>query len=348
MRGNGVEVVEKAGIANTQKARRRKRRKRRRKTATTSPPLDSTEKNTDSSDSSPLRRPKSLLVEKITSSGDVSHEYNSDPDAVDAYHKDFYKYQKKLDRLQQLPTFKKCKYAPNLTDWHNLKQKDAILDVAGSVLSLSSSYDGKEIKCCNGIIIESVKDNRSAIIVTTSQIICTKTSIDDWEDNNIYTPDAKMTAQLLDRTISDLTLLCFSKHYEVAFFEVVGGKLAWPHLGLKLRTVGFLNISHLEQLSREFKVKSGLIVGKVPSNSSAERNGIRVGDIILSCQGEVVSTISQFEGILLDVCEKQFGEGKGLNSYVDVELGVYKLRKPARKTVTLSVQLLDCMETFDY
>ena len=32
-----------------------------------------------------------------------------------------------------------------------------------------------------------------------------------------------------------------------------------------------------------------------------------------------------------------------------LQLGVYKLRKPARRRmVTLSVQLSDCMEAFDY
>ena len=54
-------------------------------------------KDTDSSDySSPLRRPKSLLVEKTTSNGEIVYEYNSDQEVVDAYHKDLHKYNKKL------------------------------------------------------------------------------------------------------------------------------------------------------------------------------------------------------------------------------------------------------------
>ncbi|OQU85853.1 hypothetical protein SORBI_3004G325500 [Sorghum bicolor] len=410
-------------------------------------------KDTDSSDySSPLRRPKSLLVEKTTSNGEIVYEYNSDQEVVDAYHKDLHKYQKKLARQQQLPTLKECNYARNITDWDNLNQKNAILDVAESVLRLSSSHDGKEINSCNGIIIEWDESDKSAIVLTSSQIIATKVSLDDWEDNNVYVPNAKVTAHLLDGTISDnLTLLYFSKHYEVAFFKLMGGselqvaslepklefgseacvlarekdlglicretkilaldpcdhqrnhylfiggsipqsstggpltdfnrkvvgmvvnalpnfafipssiiitcfrlwqsfkKIARPHLGLKLRTVQFLDITHLEQLSRDFKIRDGLIVGQVSSESLAERNGFRTGDIIFSCQGETVLTISEFEGILLDICAKQFEEGKGLNDEVDVELGVYKLRKPARRRmVTLSVQLSDCMEAFDY
>ncbi|RCV08682.1 hypothetical protein SETIT_1G346500v2, partial [Setaria italica] len=385
------------------------------------------EKDTDSSEySSPVRRPKSLLVKKTTSSGDVVHVYNSDPEVVDAYHKDYAKCQKKLAHLQELPTLKQCKNAANITDWHDLKKKNAVLDVAESVLSLSSSHG---ISRCSGVIIEWVEVNRSAIVVTSSQIICTNTSLDDWEDNNVYAPNIKVTTHLLDGTTSELTLLFFSKHYNIAFFELMGGSnlhvaslepelefgsealkaldhldhqknhylfiggsipksctggaladrnrnvvgmvvnalpniafipsylilrclrlwqkfkiLARPHLGLKLRTVEFLDISHLDQLSRNFKIRSGLIVGKVSGGSHAEGNGIRVGDIIFSCQGEIVSTISQVH--LLDVCVKQFEEGNDLNSKVD--LGVYKLWKPARRRmVTLSVELSDCMEAFD-
>ncbi|CAL5019955.1 unnamed protein product [Urochloa decumbens] len=427
--------------------------KRQRRTTTTGEGSKAAvEKDTDSSSeySSPIRRPVSLMVDKITSSGDVVQVYNSDPAAVDAYHKDFQKYQKKLARLQELPTLKQCKHALNITDWHDVKKKNAVLDVAESVLSISSFLDGKEISRCSGVIIEWVEINRSAIVVTSSQIICTKISFNDWEDNNVYAPNCKVIAHLLDGTTSELILLSFSKHYGIAFFMLMGGsnlqvaslepelefgseacvlarnkdldlvcrrttvkaldpldhqknhylfiggkthesptggaladfdrnvlgmvvdalpniafipsyliikclrlwqkfkKVARPHLGLKLRSVEFLDISHLDKLSRDHKIRSGLIVGKVSSRSLAESNGIRVGDVIFSCQGEVVSTISQFEGILLDVCLKQFEAGNGLNSKVDVELGVYKLRKLSRRMVTLSVELSDSMEAFDY
>ncbi|XP_066333081.1 uncharacterized protein [Miscanthus floridulus] len=464
----GTEGTEKKK-KNKNKKKKKRKTKSRRTSAKSSPPPASLEKNTDpslspqrnngkglkdtdSSDySSPLRRPKSLLVEKTTSNGEIVYEYNSDQEVVDAYHKDLHKYNKKLARQQQLPTLKQCNYGRNITDWDNLKQKNAILDVAESVLRLSSSHDGKEINSCNGTIFEWDESDKSAIVVTSSQIIASKVSLDDWEDNNVYVPNAKVTAHLLDGTTSDLTLLYFSKHYEVAFFKVMGAsklqvaslepelefgseacvlarekdlglicrrtkilaldpcdhqrnhylfiggsipesstggsltdfnrkvvgvvvnalpnfafipssiiircfrlwqsfkKIARPHLGLKLRTVQFLDITHLEQLSRDFKIKVGLIVGKVSSESLAERNGFRTGDVIFSCRGESVSTTSEFEGILLDICEKQFKEGKGLNDEVDVELGVYKLREPAsRRMVTLSVQLSDCMEAIDY
>ncbi|RLN09908.1 hypothetical protein C2845_PM11G23470 [Panicum miliaceum] len=340
--------------------RERRARRRRRKIATAEGSEAAVEKNTEDSSSeysSPIHRPKPLLIEKTASSGDVVHIYNSDPVAGDAYHRDFQKYQKKLARLQELPTLKQCRNVLNIPDWHDIGKKNAVLDVAESVLRISSFHvfnwykDGREISSCSGIIIEWVEVDKSAIVVTSTRIICTKVSLNDWEDNNAYAPNAKVTAHLLDGTTSELTLLCFSKHYDIAFFESCTGgaladfdqnvlgmvvdalpniafipsfliirKIARPHLGLKLRTVEFLDISHLDQLSRNFKIRSSLIVGKVCSGSHAESKGIRVGDVIFSCQGEVVSTISQFEGILLDVCMKQFEEGNTLNSKVDVEM----------------------------
>uniref|UniRef100_A0A0E0DMK3 PDZ domain-containing protein n=1 Tax=Oryza meridionalis TaxID=40149 RepID=A0A0E0DMK3_9ORYZ len=377
--------------------------------------------------SSPLRRPMVY--------------YNSDVAAVDLYHRQFFKYQEKKARLEQLPTLKQSDYYQNIADWHNLNQKRAVLGVAKSVLSLSSTHDEKEIKRCTGIIIEWDEVSKSATLVTSSQILCNEES----QDNSIYYPNTKMIAHLLDGTTSEMELLYFSKHYEIVFFKVNGAldlqvvlldtelefgseacvlardkkldlicrrttivamdpcehqknhylfidasdcedcnggaltnfnrnivgmvlyalpnvafipsslilkcfalwkkfrKLGRPHLGLKLRTVNFLDISHLENLSRVYGISSGLIVAKVSNGSPAERNGIRMGDVIFHCQQESISTTAQFEDVLLDVCEKHFEKGINLNSKVDVELGVYNLRKSSRRTVSLSVALSDGM-----
>uniref|UniRef100_A0A0E0KYX1 PDZ domain-containing protein n=1 Tax=Oryza punctata TaxID=4537 RepID=A0A0E0KYX1_ORYPU len=355
--------------------------------------------------SSPLHRP-------------MVYKYNSDVAAVDLYHRQFFKHQEKNARLQQLPTLKQSDYYQNIADWHNLNQKSAVLGVANSVLSLSSTHDEKEINCCTGIIIEWDEVSKSATLVTSSQILCNEES----QDNSIYYPNTKVIAHLLDGTTSEMELLYFSKHYEIVFFKVNGAldlqvalldpelefgseacvlardknldlicrrttivaldpcehqknhylfidasdcedcnggaltnfnrdivgmvlyalpnvafipsslilkcfrlwkkfrKLGRPHLGLKLRTVNFLDISHLEHLSRVYGISSGLIVAKVSNGSPAERNGIRMGDVIFHCQQESISTTTQFEDVLLDVCEKHFEKGINLNSKVDVEI----------------------------
>ncbi|KAK3155488.1 hypothetical protein QOZ80_2BG0203860 [Eleusine coracana subsp. coracana] len=449
------ELAESAPSPSVPSGRVRKRKRGMLRSPSKPPLLDASEtmaaaeKSTDSSDySSPIRRPKSLRVKKITESGRVVYGINPDQNVVAAHHRDYQKYQRKLARLQELLTLKRCKYGPNITDWHDLNQKKAVLDVAQSVVTISSYNGDIEIKRCTGIIIEWIEDNRSAIVVTSSQIICTKTSLDDWEDNNVYAPNAKVIAHLADGTTSELSLSYFSKHYGIACFKisaesgikvvsldpkiefgheacvlardtelglvcrrttvkaidpcghqknhwlfidddipvccsggalvnfdrnVIGmvlsalpnaafipssiilnclrlwkrfGRLARPHLGLKLKNVDFMDISYLEHLSHMFNINSGLIVTQVSAESPAEKNGIRLGDVILNCQGVAVLTTSQFEGILLEVCEKQFEISDNSDSKVDIELIVYNLKRNAQRIITLSVKLSDRMEVF--
>jgi hypothetical protein len=44
---------------------------------------------------------------------------------------------------------------------------------------------------------------------------------------------------------------------------IVCRQLARPQLGLKLRTLAFLDIPRIELMSRKFSISSGLIVGEV-------------------------------------------------------------------------------------
>ncbi|XP_044378698.1 uncharacterized serine protease YyxA-like [Triticum aestivum] len=75
------------------------------------------------------------------------------------------------------------------------------------------------------------------------------------------------------------------------------GKIVRPQLGLKLKTLDLLGRSRIEQLSHNFNISSGLVVREVSAECVAERLGIRVGDVILSCQGESVSSIAQFVSV---------------------------------------------------
>ncbi|XP_015692818.2 uncharacterized protein LOC102700341 isoform X2 [Oryza brachyantha] len=343
-------------------ARKRKREHNVQSTSTTE--KDGAASSDSSGYSSPIRRPKSLLVKSTrTDRGVLVCEYNNDEEAGKIYREGYLKYQKKLAAQQQLPTLKPSLDFENIGDWHNLNQKSTVLGIAKSVISLSSTHDEKEIKRCTGIIIE--HDEKSAILVTSSRIICTKEASADWKDNNIYAPNVKVIAHLLDGTTSEMQLLYLVKHYEIAFFKVNGAsdlqvalldlelefggegcvlardknldlicrrtrllaldpcghqknfysfinasdckgsnggalayfngnvagmvidafpnvafipsslilkcfrlwkkfrKLGRPHLGLKLRTVTFLDISILEHLSRVYGISSGLIVAQI-------------------------------------------------------------------------------------
>ncbi|KAM3254108.1 hypothetical protein ACQJBY_047933 [Aegilops geniculata] len=124
------------------------------------------------------------------------------------------------------------------------------------------------------------------------------------------------------------------------------GRIVRPQLGLKLKTLGLLGMSRIEQLSHNFNISSGLVVREVSAGCVAERLGIRVGDVILSCQGETVSSIGQFEDILLRVGEEHLERSNDLTCKVDVQVGVFNSRKCTRKFVTLKVKLSDGVEVF--
>ncbi|CAM0957618.1 unnamed protein product [Alopecurus aequalis] len=124
------------------------------------------------------------------------------------------------------------------------------------------------------------------------------------------------------------------------------GQLARPQLGLKLGTLGFLGISRVEFLSRNFNIASGLIVGEISAKCDAEKLGIRAGDVILSCQKRCVSSIVELENVLLGVGEEHLEESNDLSSKVDVEIGVFNVRKRTQSIITLSVELSDNLEVF--
>uniref|UniRef100_K3YXQ2 Uncharacterized protein n=1 Tax=Setaria italica TaxID=4555 RepID=K3YXQ2_SETIT len=176
----------------------------------------------------------------------VVHVYNSDPEVVDAYHKDYAKCQKKLAHLQELPTLKQCKNAANITDWHDLKKKNAVLDVAESVLSLSSSHG----------------------------ITC---------DNNVYAPNIKVTTHLLDGTTSELTLLFFSKHYNIAFFELMGGSnlhVASLEPELEFGSEALKALDHLDHQKNHYLFIGGSIPKSCTGGALADRNRNVVGMVV--------------------------------------------------------------------
>ncbi|GJN23596.1 hypothetical protein PR202_gb11260 [Eleusine coracana subsp. coracana] len=334
----------------------------------------------------------------------------------------------------ELPTLMSSCTSACIKESYNLKQKEILLNAAKSILSLSAnlewkeyiSYlcmhvDGIEINRCSGLVLELDGTKNSAIILTSAWLICTNKPFDEWSDKK-YAPEAKVTIHLLDGITVDGELLYFSKHYDIAFYEIlvrshlqtlpleldpeygedlfvlardknmdficktvqmmyvdpceyqhnhymfIGGsipkcgtggtlvnlngkimgmlfdtlplaafipssliirclgllrqygRVVRPQLGLKLATVGLLDMAHIELLSRRYGVTSGLIVGEVSAGCFAERVGIRRGDVILSCQGVRISSVAQLEEILLDIGEKHIGKGNGVGSEANVEV----------------------------
>ncbi|KAK3137507.1 hypothetical protein QOZ80_5BG0453180 [Eleusine coracana subsp. coracana] len=116
------------------------------------------------------------------------------------------------------------------------------------------------------------------------------------------------------------------------------------HLGLKFSAIKFLDPSHSEKISRKFKIDDGLIVEKVSEGSAAEKTGIRIGDIIESCNGKQIATTVDLENVLLQMCEDHLDKGHGIVLNLDVIVGVFHIRKESHRTKKLTVKLSDDME----
>ncbi|XP_051177726.1 uncharacterized protein [Lolium perenne] len=404
---------------------------------------DSAGSGSDSS-GSPFRRPKAPLMPICTEEdGTVLYGFTDDQDVMDKYHDDMQKYIKKRDRHKRMLTL-----APSsVTERRTVKETESVLKCAESILSLSAYLDGKMINQCTGIVVEVDAFRNSAIILTSAWLFCTKKPLDDWTKKE-YATEAKVNVHMLDESTLECRLMFFSKHYEIAFFEIsgdislktmslernvelgqdvfllardtnlnliykrdkvqlvdpcehqqnhyqflngpipqcgtgggvldAGGKivgmlfyklplvafipsslilkcstmwqhfrqLARPQLGLKLRTLAFLDIPRIELMSRKFSISSGLIVGEISAKCDAEKLGIRAGDIIFSCQKERVSSIVQLEHVLLGVAEEHLEKSNDLSSKVEVEIGVFHVRKRIQRFITLRVELSDHLEVF--
>ncbi|CAL5060812.1 unnamed protein product [Urochloa decumbens] len=94
------------------------------------------------------------------------------------------------------------------------------------------------------------------------------------------------------------------------------------HLGMKLFGIKCLSLVSREKISRNYNIDAGLIVKAVSAESNAEKLGVRMGDIILSVNGEHIATAVELENKLLDISKAQLEKGIGLGSAVDVTLAL--------------------------
>ncbi|XBI59224.1 hypothetical protein VPH35_040335 [Triticum aestivum] len=103
----------------------------------------------------------------------------------------------------------------------------------------------------------------------------------------------------------------------------VHGCIPRIQLGMKFSPIIFQNLIYIEKISRECNTERGLIVEEVARGSVVEKLDMRNGDIILSVNGECVSTTVELELMLLRICEDNLVRGNGLGSNVDIPVDVF-------------------------
>ncbi|KAL6897235.1 hypothetical protein ACP4OV_006931 [Aristida adscensionis] len=98
-----------------------------------------------------------------------------------------------------------------------------VLQVAKVVLSLSSYVAGKLMARSSGFLIDWDGESRTGTVLTSAFIICSKyTPLSQWSGTDVYSPNAKVVAHLLDEDETTVTarLLHYDKHINMALFTV--------------------------------------------------------------------------------------------------------------------------------
>ncbi|BAS92249.1 Os05g0146900 [Oryza sativa Japonica Group] len=299
-----------------------------------------------------------------------------DFDTIDLYKKKSKEFHKKRAHQLSFPTLNtdvssSCLLHPKLLDIRESATK-SILGAAKYVLGLSSCIDGNPLARCSGFLIDWNETTKVGVVITSADIICSASSLDRWSGDDEYSYSAKVFVHLLDDTTVEGRLIYAQTHYNLALFEIIvespvqipnftfnlnyaqqifvlgrdenlclsisHGKrcIPRPQLGVKLSAIKFLDLPHIEMILRKIHICDGLIVEEVSSGSTIEKLGVRVGDIIQHLNGEWVSDTIQLEEMLLRLSEDHFDKGNGLNSTLDIKVGLFHIRNGARNTINLT------------
>nr|XP_034585270.1 uncharacterized protein LOC117848069 [Setaria viridis] len=121
-------------------------------------------------------------------------------------------------------------------------------------------------------------------------------------------------------------------------------RIARPEHGLSLRTVELLEVSLQAVISLDHNINNGYIVDKVSIGSTAEKLGIRYGDVIVSFDGLRDQALPQLEDYLLSLGWGFLQGSTDSSSTVDLKLEVYDLLERGTRSVTLSVEFCHASE----
>ncbi|KAL6608277.1 hypothetical protein ACP70R_041340 [Stipagrostis hirtigluma subsp. patula] len=118
------------------------------------------------------------------------------------------------------------------------------------------------------------------------------------------------------------------------------GHFARPRLGMCFSTVALLDLQRQYHLRYKYGINNGLIVDEVVFRSTAEKRGVRRGDVITSFNG-MSCYLPEFEDFLLSIAAASLD---GTNQVTDFKLEVHNLLEQAKRTIVLPVEISDGTE----
>ncbi|KAG2575408.1 serine protease HtrA-like isoform X2 [Panicum virgatum] len=122
-------------------------------------------------------------------------------------------------------------------------------------------------------------------------------------------------------------------------------RIARPVHDLSLRTVELLDVSLQEVISLDHNINNGYIVDEVSIGSTAEKLGIRNGDVIVSLDGLCAQTLPQLEDYLLSLGWDFLQGSTDSSSTVDLKLEVYDLLERGTRSISLPVEFCDASDS---
>ncbi|TKW24028.1 hypothetical protein SEVIR_3G025450v4 [Setaria viridis] len=151
--------------------------------------------------------------------------------------------------------------------------------------------------------------------------------------------DGNVTGMAFDNGGPNLSILSISTILTYIEMWMKFSCIARPVHGLSLRTVELLDVSLQEVISLDHNINNGYIVDRVDIGSTAEKLGIRYGDVIVSFDGLRVQTLPQLEDYLLSLGWGFLQGNTDSSSTVDLKLEVYDLLERGTRSIALPVEL---------
>ncbi|CAN6269710.1 unnamed protein product [Urochloa humidicola] len=156
--------------------------------------------------------------------------------------------------------------------------------------------------------------------------------------------DGNVTGMAFDHGDPNTSILAISTILTCIKMWMQFSRIARPVHGLRLRTMELLEVSLQEVISLDHNINNGYIVDKVSIGSTAEKLGIRYGDVIVSFDGLCNQTLPQLEDYLLSLGWGFLQGSTNSSSTVDLDLEVYDLLEHRTRSVTLPVEFCDASE----
>ncbi|CAO2198277.1 unnamed protein product [Urochloa humidicola] len=203
----------------------------------------------------------------------------------------------------------------------------------GDVLALGRAYEGGNLMCSRGRIVYQTSTFGCSELLTSCCKITMVGAGGPLVNYSGHVVGINFYEKNQTPYLSIAIVLRILDHYH-SF-----GKIIRPWLGLSYNSLETVPLRVLEHIYQRFPdVDKGLYVSNVAQGSPADVAGLCVGDVLVKCEGKILSTAPEFGAALLDRC-KEYAEThdwKSTEYYTGKNISVEVVIKQQRDGCTTS------------